>query len=94
MAGTQQTGHGSGMVGATGSQVPGFHAKSLGFTLQVMENTEGLGELIPLTERQAKDGRIRDKQSEFGLRQVEFEPSVGPSHGDIQEAVRHNSLGL
>lgn len=68
--------------------------KSLGSTLQVMENTEGLGELIPLTERQAKDRRIRDKQSESGLRQVEFESPEGPSRRDIQEAVRHNSLGL
>lgn len=48
--------------------------------------TKGLGGLVPLTKRRAKGGGIMDKQSEFGLRQVEFESPVGPLQGVVQEA--------
>lgn len=58
-----------------------------------METTEGLGELGPLTKGRAKGGGIRGKQTEFGLRQVEFESLVGPPQGEVPEAVRENSLG-
>lgn len=53
-----------------------------------METTEGLGELVPLTKGRAKGGRIRGKQSELGLRQVEFESPVWPPQGKVQKAVR------
>lgn len=36
----------------------------------------GLSELVPLTKGRAKGGGVRGKQSEFGLRQVEFESAV------------------